>query len=67
MSAGAACHSGVVKMSGVLTAMGLDEAWGMGTVRLSVGCYTTPAEVDRASDVLVAELAGMIRNVPNCF
>jgi cysteine sulfinate desulfinase/cysteine desulfurase-like protein len=60
VSAGAACHTGVVKMSGVLTAMGLDPEWGGGTVRLSVGIYTTVEEVETASDVLVAQLAMMI-------
>jgi cysteine sulfinate desulfinase/cysteine desulfurase-like protein len=52
-SAGAACHSDRVEVSSVLEAMGLPLELAMGTVRLSVGRYTTAAEIDRA----VAEIA----------
>lgn len=60
VSAGAACHTGVVKMSGVLTAMGLEPEWGGGTVRLSVGIYTTKEEIATASEVLIGQLATML-------
>lgn len=48
VSAGAACHSDRVDMSHVLTAMRVPVIWGMGTLRLSVGRYTTQNEVDIA-------------------
>jgi len=47
-SAGAACHSGHVDVSAVLTAMDVPLEHAMGTIRLSVGRFTTEQEVDRA-------------------
>ncbi|MBC2716636.1 MAG: cysteine desulfurase [Desulfobacteraceae bacterium] len=52
-SAGAACHSDTVEISHVLTAMGVPEDWGKGTVRFSIGRMTTEAEIDRAIEVVV--------------
>ncbi|MCD6584818.1 MAG: aminotransferase class V-fold PLP-dependent enzyme, partial [Desulfobacteraceae bacterium] len=52
-SAGAACHSDTVEISHVLTAMGITEDWGKGTVRFSIGKMTTQAEIDRAVKVVV--------------
>lgn len=52
-SAGAACHSGEVNVSHVLTAMKVPMEWAMGTLRLSVGRFTTAVDVDRAADVIV--------------
>jgi len=45
LSAGAACSSGKVGQSHVLTAMGLDA--GIGGLRLSIGPATTLAEIER--------------------
>lgn len=56
-SAGSACHAHEVRLSPVLEAMGTDPEWGMGTLRLSVGRYTTEHEVDQAADV-VAKAVG---------
>lgn len=53
-SAGAACHADQVRISHVLTAMGLPEAWAKGTVRFTTGRMTTEAEIDRAVEVTVA-------------
>ena len=53
-SAGSACHADDVRLSPVLRAMGVDPEWGMGTLRLSVGRYTTEDEVDRAVSVIAA-------------
>ncbi len=52
-SVGSACHAGREVASSVLLAMGLskDEAWG--AVRLSLGRFTTAAEVDRIVHDLV--------------
>ena len=44
-STGAACHSGQTKMSDTLRAIGLAADVAQGTVRLSLGWFTTPAEV----------------------
>jgi cysteine desulfurase len=53
-SAGAACHADQVEISHVLTAMGVPQAWAMGTLRFTTGRYTTAAEIDRALEVIVA-------------
>jgi cysteine desulfurase len=47
-SAGSACHSHDVQVSPVLRAMAVAPEWGMGTLRLSVGRYTTEAEIEEA-------------------
>ena len=47
-SAGAACHSGDINISAVLTAMKVPVEYAMGTIRLSTGRMTTEAEVDNA-------------------
>lgn len=53
-STGSACHEGRVTLSPVLAAMGVPEAAGKGAVRLSVGRFTTEAEVDEAAELLAA-------------
>lgn len=52
-STGSACHEGQVTLSPVLRAMGVPEMIGRGAVRLSVGRFTTEADVDRAAMLLV--------------
>jgi len=52
-SAGAACHADSVNVSAVLRAMQVPQAWAMGTVRFSVGRFTTVDEIDRAVEVVV--------------
>lgn len=52
-STGSACHEGSICLSPVLQAMGVPPEHGRGAVRLSVGRFTTEAEVDRAADLLV--------------
>lgn len=47
-SAGAACHSDRVELSHVLEAMRVPREYAMGTLRLTVGRYTTEEEIDRA-------------------
>jgi cysteine desulfurase NifS len=46
-SAGAACHSDRVDVSSVLRAMRVPLEYAMGTLRFSVGRYTTALEIDR--------------------
>ena len=58
-SAGAACHSDQVEVSHVLAAMGVPTEYAMGTLRFSVGRFTTRDEVDRA----VAEVDGEVRKL----
>ena len=51
-STGSACHSGRHAPSPVLTAMGLDADRALAAIRLSVGRWTTEAEIDSAADQL---------------
>ena len=53
-STGSACHEDVESASGVLRAMGLDDATALGSVRLSLGRHTTSAVVEEAADLLAA-------------
>ena len=47
-SAGAACHSDTVQISGVLEAMNVPLEWAKGTLRLTTGRMTTAADIDTA-------------------
>ena len=58
-SAGAACHSDQVEVSHVLRAMNVPVEYAMGTLRLTVGRFTTEDEIDRAS----AEINGVIETL----
>jgi len=60
VSAGAACTSGHVEPSHVLTAMGLPLDWAMGTVRCSLGRETTAGDVDYVVE-RTAALVGRLR------
>ena len=55
-SAGAACHSDRVEVSQVLAAMNVPLEYAMGTIRFSVGRFTTEEEIDRA----LVEIKGVI-------
>jgi cysteine desulfurase len=46
VSTGSACHAGIVELSPVLKAMAVQEEAGMGTIRFSIGRYTTKEEID---------------------
>ena len=59
-STGSACHSGSTEPSQVLLEMGVPREWALGALRLSVGRWTTEAEVDRAADLIV-ERARLVR------
>lgn len=60
-SAGAACSSGAVEPSHVLTAMGLGPAEASSGIRLSLGVTTTGEDVDRALE-RVPGIIGQLRN-----
>lgn len=51
-SAGSACHSQDAKISSVLKAMNVPVEWARGTVRFSVGRFTTRKEIDTAVKVM---------------
>lgn len=51
-STGSACHSGQIKLSPVLAAMGVSERVGMGAIRFSLGRGTTESEIDAVIDGL---------------
>jgi cysteine desulfurase len=51
-SAGAACHSGEVKISAVLAAMQVSPEWARGTIRFSVGQRTSAEEIDQAIKIV---------------
>lgn len=53
-STGSACHAGDHAVSGVLGAMKVSAVRASGAVRLSVGIYTTPADIDRAARALIS-------------
>lgn len=52
-STGSACHSGMVRLSPTLAAMGLTPDEARGTVRLTVGWYTSEDEIDTAAELLL--------------
>lgn len=52
-SAGAACHSDHVALSSVLEAMRVPLEYAMGTVRFSVGRFTTMQEIDGAIQEII--------------
>lgn len=57
-SAGAACHSDQIDISYVLEAMNVPLEYAKGTIRFSVGRFTTEDEIDRAVEELV-EVVGL--------
>jgi cysteine desulfurase len=52
-STGAACHAGSTEPSSVLLHMGLSREWALGALRLTLGRWSTRAEVDTAADLIV--------------
>jgi len=59
-SAGAACHTDTVDLSPVLTAIKLDPDYAMGTIRFSVGRYTTEDEINHAAGIII-EIADRLK------
>jgi cysteine desulfurase len=53
LSAGAACHSGEVRISHVLRAMRISEKWARGTLRFSTGRMTQTSEIEKAVNIVV--------------
>ena len=59
-STGSACHEGSTEPSAVLTAMGLPREQALGALRLTLGRWSTEAEVEQAS-VLLAKSIDALR------
>ena len=57
VSAGAACHSGSIHPSHVLTAMGRSAEEALGCLRLSVGHGVDDAQIDRAVAIVAEQVA----------
>jgi cysteine desulfurase len=60
-STGSACHAGSTEPSQVLLEMGVPREWALGALRLSVGRWTTEAEVDRAAALIVERARRLVR------
>ena len=60
-SAGSSCASGALEISHVLRAMGVAKEWAAGSVRLSLGAGSTPADVDQVLEVLPPAVAQLRR------
>lgn len=61
VSAGAACHSHTIKISAVLKAMQVPVEYAMGTIRFSVGRFTTEKDIDKA----IIEIKNVIQRLLN--
>ncbi len=57
-SSGSACKTGNPEPSEVMTAIGLSREWGLGSLRLTLGAATTPADVD----AFLATLPGLVED-----
>jgi cysteine desulfurase len=53
-STGSACHAGGHTASDVLAAMSMPREQALGAIRLSLGRFTTTAEIDEAASILIA-------------
>ncbi|MBM4004275.1 MAG: cysteine desulfurase [Planctomycetes bacterium] len=58
-STGSACHSATAHMSPTLAAIGLAPEVAAGTIRLSVGWYTSEEDIDRAASALLSAWDGL--------
>lgn len=54
VSVGSACQAGVQEISHVLLAMGLDERTAVGSLRMTLGASTSPADIDAFLSALPA-------------
>jgi len=53
VSTGSACTSASVEPSYVLKALGVDNELAMSTIRFSIGRYTTKADIEKASQIII--------------
>ncbi len=54
VSTGAACDSKNTRISHVLRAIGLDDEYATGTIRISLGKNNTPEEVNKIADAIIS-------------
>ena len=59
VSTGSACDSKNTQVSHVLKAIGLDEEYAKGTIRISLGKNNNVAEVQKIADVLIMSVGKM--------
>ena len=64
-STGAACSSGAVEPSHVLTAIGLPASEARASIRFSLGRHTTAAEIDAALEIVPAAVAQLRSIAPS--
>ena len=57
ISTASACTSAAMQPSYVLGAMGLDKQWIDGSLRLSLGRFTTIEEIQQASQQIAAQIS----------
>jgi cysteine desulfurase len=57
-SSGSACKTGNPEPSEVMSAIGLDRAWGLGSLRVTLGTATTPAHID----AFLGAFPGLVEN-----
>ncbi|WP_143217834.1 cysteine desulfurase family protein, partial [Acidithiobacillus ferrivorans] len=58
-STGSACHAGGQTVSDVLAAMSMPQEQALGALRLSLGRFTTEAEIDGAANALINAWRGL--------
>ena len=58
-STGAACHDRTVKLSHVLSAMGVPPEIGMGALRFSTGRSTTIEHIEEAAHLIINQVKRM--------
>jgi cysteine desulfurase len=63
-STGAACSSGAVEPSHVLTAIGLSSAEARASIRFSLGRHTTPEQITAAIEIVPASVAQLRKLSP---
>jgi cysteine desulfurase len=66
-SSGSACKTGNPEPSEVMNAIGLTREWGLGSLRVTLGVHTTPADVDGFLSVLpgLVDKARKLANAPD--
>lgn len=58
---GSACAANKQTQSHVLVAIGMDEAARQGSLRLSIGSLTTPEQIQKAADIIIADVKHLLK------